>query len=84
MSIHVCTFFGSFAQSRHILSFSPDPGTSLEAAGTPPRAKSGVCMYTDVSRAHILRSKKSCRTAAFFRDSVAQVRYNKKEKSLSR
>ena len=58
MSIHVCTFFSPFAQSRHILSLSPE-------CGDAPRQKSRVCVCVPKT-SKIIRGRKKLPSAAFF------------------
>ena len=58
MSIHVCTFFSPFAQSRHFISLSPDLGRAGQARRGRPAAKvKGLYVHPQSQRNH-LRSNK--------------------------
>ena len=79
MSIHVCTFFSPFAQSRHILSLSPD---SSLASGDAPRQKSRVCMC-DTKTSEIICGRKKLPSAAFFETAQAESIDRKKNSHSS-
>ena len=75
MSIHVCTFFSPFAQSRHILSLSPD--SSLAGQARPAAIVKGLYVRHQNKRNHS-RSKKAA-LGSFFRDCASRINRQKEK-----
>ena len=58
MSIHVCTFFSPFAQSRHLISLSPDLGRrGGHGGGAPAGGVNGLCVRHQNKRNHSRSNK---------------------------